>query len=354
VPTHHDERLQSLRGLAALLVIVGHGLIVVPQPLFMFLIGGIFEQDASVVFFYVLSGFVLGQSLSRDPRFYPFVVRRLARLLPVLWASLAVAIVISMIVAGRPTDGATDWYNVYRSVDTSPHAIIMNAVALSWRINSVMWSVQIELFVIPLLPLGVLAVQRFVPLQALTVLIGLCIAGVLLLNHFDARPVAYLYCFYIGMLIPNAARAQILQPFFTPTMVLVGLGITFELHEIGLYPPAKHIIDALVSAQLITFVLRSPTAATFLRHPWLVLMGDVSYSLYAFGQITLIFVAFTMFTILPANSWTYHPMAFAVCLIGLNIALALPIAVASYRWIELPGMALAKLILNRRAAPSTT
>jgi peptidoglycan/LPS O-acetylase OafA/YrhL len=217
-----------------------------------------------------------------------------------------------MIVAGPPIDGATDWYNVYRSVDTSPHAIIMNVFGLSWRINSVMWSVQIELFVIPLLPLGLLAIQRFVPRQTLIVLIGLCIAGALLLNHDDARPVAYLYCFYIGMLIP------------------------------------------LVSAQLLTYVLCSPTAATFLRHPWLVLMGDVSYSLYAFGQIILIFIAFTMFTVLPANSWTDHPMAFAVCLIGLNIVLALLIAAASYRWIELPGMALAKLILNRRAAPVTT
>jgi peptidoglycan/LPS O-acetylase OafA/YrhL len=354
VPSYHDDRLQSLRGLAALIVIIGHGLIVVPQPLFMFLLGGIFQQDAAVVFFYVLSGFVLGQSLSRDPCFYPFVVRRLARLLPVLWASLAVAIAVSMIVAGPPIDGATDWYNVYRSVDTSPHAIIMNVFGLSWRINSVMWSVQIELFVIPLLPLGLLAIQRFVPRQTLIVLIGLCIAGALLLNHDDARPVAYLYCFYIGMLIPNAATTRILRPFFTPTMVLVGLGITFELYEIGLYPPAKHIVDALVSAQLLTYVLCSPTAATFLRHPWLVLMGDVSYSLYAFGQIILIFIAFTMFTVLPANSWTDHPMAFAVCLIGLNIVLALLIAAASYRWIELPGMALAKLILNRRAAPVTT
>lgn len=354
MPSYHDERLQSLRGLAALFVIVGHGLLVVPQPLFMFVIGGIFQQDAAVVFFYVLSGFVLGRSLSRDPCFYPFVVRRLARLLPVLWASLAVAIVVSTVVAGPPIDAATDWFNVYRSIDTSPHAVVMNAIGLSWRINSVMWSVQIELFVIPLLPLGVLAVQRLAPWQALAVLIGLCSAGVLLLNHVDARPVAYLYCFYIGMLIPTAAEVAILRRFFTPTMVVVGLGLTFELFEVDFYPPAKHIVDALVSAQLLGYVLCSRTAGNFLRHPWLVFLGDISYSLYAFGQITMIFVAFTMFRVLPENTSAGHPMAFAVCLIGLNLALVLPIAVASYRWIELPGMALAKSILNRNVAPAAT
>jgi peptidoglycan/LPS O-acetylase OafA/YrhL len=162
----------------------------------------IFEQDAAVVFFYVLSGFVLGRSLSRDSRVFPFVIRRLARLLPVLWASLAVAIAVSMIVAGPPIQGATNWYNVYRSIDTSPHAIVMNVVALSWRINSVMWSVQIELFVIPLLPLGVLAMQRLASWQLLVLLIGLCVVAAVLLDHVDARPVAYLYCFYIGIMLP--------------------------------------------------------------------------------------------------------------------------------------------------------
>ena len=68
----------------------------------------------------------------------------------------------------------------------------------------------------------------------------------------------------------------------------------------------------------------------------------------------MIFVAFTMFRVLPENTSAGHPMAFAVCLIGLNLALVLPIAVASYRWIELPGMALAKSILNRNVAPAAT
>jgi peptidoglycan/LPS O-acetylase OafA/YrhL len=132
-------------------------------------------------------------------------------------------------------------------------------------------------------------------------------------------------------------------------MVIVGLGIIVVSSEFGLYPPAKHIAEALVSAQLLAYVLRSQAAANFLHHPWLVLIGDVSYSLYAFGQITLILVAYTMFTFLPSNTWNDHPTAFSLCLIGLNIALALPVAIASYRWIELPGMAFAKLIINRHA-----
>jgi peptidoglycan/LPS O-acetylase OafA/YrhL len=354
VPSHHDERLQSLRGLAALLVIVGHGLIVLPQTPFMFALGGIFEADASVVFFYVLSGFVLGQSLSRDARFFPFVVRRLFRLLPVLWVSLAAAIVVSRIVAGPPLDGATDWYNFYRSVDTSPNAIAANALGLSWRINSVMWSVQIELFVIPLLPLGALALRRFAPWQSLMLLIGLCAVAAQLSNDIDARPVAYLYCFFIGMLIPSAMNMRSLQSLLSPATVLVGLGIAVAFHEVRLYQPARNMVDALVSAQLIACVIRSRTGVSLLRHRWLVLLGDVSYSLYAFGQITLIFIAYAMFKLLPSAAWTDHPTVFSLCLIGLNIAFVLPIAVASYRWVELPGMALAKSLFGRRAAAATT
>jgi peptidoglycan/LPS O-acetylase OafA/YrhL len=354
VPPHHDERLQSLRGLAALLVIVGHGLIVLPQTPGMFVMSGIFQADAAVVFFYVLSGFVLGESLKRDARFLPFVVRRLARLLPVLWASLAVALVVSVIVAGPSFDGATDWYNVYRSIDTSPHAVMLNGLALSWRINSVMWSVQIELFVIPLLPVAVLATRRLRPWQALLVLLALCTLAARLLNGGDARPLAYLYCFYLGMLIPAAMRTPALRPFFSPLMVAASLGITFVFGEIRLCPSAKHLIDALVSAQLLACVLRSPSAAPFLRHRWFVVLGDVSYSLYAFGQVALIFVAFAMFTLLPPSTWSDYPTAFSLSLIALTVAIVLPIAALSYRWIELPGMAFAKFILARQAAPIAT
>jgi len=352
VPPYYDQRLQSLRGLAALSVIIGHGLIVLPPTLFAWAISGIFEQDAAVVFFYVLSGFVLSQSLRRDSRFFPFLLRRLARLLPVLWASLAAAIVVSIVVAGPPIEGASDWYNVYRSVDTSLHAIVMNATALSWRINSVMWSVQIELFVIPLLPLAVLGTRRVTPSQALIILGGMCVLAVLLLDHIEARPIAYLYCFYIGLLLPKAASARLLQPFFRPAPVLVSLAVTYVFSEVHLYPPCKHIVDALVSAQLILYVIQSPAAVRFLHHPSLVLLGDVSYSLYAFGQVTLTLVAYAMFSVLPPGSWGDHPAVFVVGLIGLTIALAFPIAVASFRWIELPGMALAKSLLNRDAARS--
>lgn len=354
MPLHHDERLQALRGIAALLVIVGHGLIILPQTPVMFALGGIFEADAAVVFFYVLSGLVLGQSLSRHSQFLPFVVRRLARLIPALWASLGAAVVVSLIVAGSPLDEATDWFNVYRSVDTSPHQIVLNALGLSWRINSVMWSVQIEFFVIPLLPLGVLAMRRLTPWQAAAVLAALCAAAVQLVGRVEARPLAYLFCFYIGIFLPSVAARPTLRPIFEPRVVVAGLVVATMFHEARIALPLRTMVDALVSAQLLGYIIRSAGVAQFLRHRWLVVVGDISYSLYAFGQIVLILIANTMFALLPANAAAGHPNLFSFSLIALNLALVVPIAAASYRWIELPGMALGKSLLNRPITAAAT
>jgi hypothetical protein len=57
--------------------------------------------------------------------------------------------------SARPFSGATGWFNNSINVDVSVNAILANVAGLSHSINSVLWSVQIELAMIALLPLMV-------------------------------------------------------------------------------------------------------------------------------------------------------------------------------------------------------
>jgi len=83
-------RLESLRGLAALAVVIYHiwqqlsdsSLTGWLDLIFCRLIASVANGIGAVVIFFVLSGFVLARSLDRDPNRYRFLRNRVFRLLP--------------------------------------------------------------------------------------------------------------------------------------------------------------------------------------------------------------------------------------------------------------------------------
>src|SRR5258708_21306346 len=73
-----DPRLESLRGLASLMVCVFHAMHVFagnPQSTLMDALLFAFNPAAAVMFFFVLSGYVLGGSLERDGAIAPYFAR---------------------------------------------------------------------------------------------------------------------------------------------------------------------------------------------------------------------------------------------------------------------------------------
>jgi len=216
---------------------------------------------------------------------------------------------------------------------------------ISISINHVMWSVQVELIVIPLLPLGALLLRRLNWWQALVLLVVICLASRLCMTRFYLRPVAYFYCFYIGLLIPRMQSSSLEPLLRDGRLVILSLSASVAMYLLSIKPGTKLLFDAFVSAHIIGYVASSPGVAGFLRHRGLVWLGDISYSLYALAQIVLITIAYNLFR-LP-NWWDANPILFSVSLTALNAAIALPLAWASYRWIEVPGIAVGRNILSR-------
>ena len=71
-----DPRLESLRGLAALLVCVHHGMSVFADNAPLGVMDALmfaFNSAAAVIFFFVLSGYVLGRALERDSNFVTYL-----------------------------------------------------------------------------------------------------------------------------------------------------------------------------------------------------------------------------------------------------------------------------------------
>src|SRR5581483_11410349 len=95
---HKYRRLDSLRGLAALSVGVGHAFLCVnfsPHSSWQTAALGVFDGDYAVDLFFVLSGFVLINMVRgfSAAHYAAYLARRLLRLYPLLWASLIIAYV---------------------------------------------------------------------------------------------------------------------------------------------------------------------------------------------------------------------------------------------------------------------
>jgi len=361
----HSVRLQSLRGLAAVCVAVGHAFTVMSngriedanfslRPGSALIAAGeiLIQPNTAVILFYVLSGFVLGESLRRHAaateigHLGGFAVRRLWRLLPVIWLSILVAAAVAVLLRDASFAGTTAWFNQFAAVATSPAILLQNLLGLSHSINSVLWSIQIELVMIVLLPPLVWLSART---NALGDVIAVAALYLVAIKFWGVAPtfVSYVYCFYLGLALPKfltgAAAARWLGNGFG---LLAGLALLLPVEYLygsgSLWLPYKFLIDALVSFQLIAFVLLrlDNRGARFLDRPSLARLGDVSYSFYCYAMPVLLAVAWALLTIVPATIATSDLGATGLVLAAavLTVAISLLLARVSFMLVEKPGM----------------
>lgn len=176
---HH---LDALRGIAALSVAIGHGLGILPS----------FESwtpmlgRPAVTFFFLLSGYVLGKSLSGSGSnpltdYLGYCVRRIFRLYPAIFTTLIVAAILARFyVIPDPATDLSGWFRKAITKATTIHGIhdYIGSLRLYYlRLDPPLWTIQIEFvcsFLLPFLVwptrgipalrwgfLGILGVIRF-------------------------------------------------------------------------------------------------------------------------------------------------------------------------------------------------
>src|SRR5688572_25627516 len=111
--------LQSLRGIAAMVVLLSHGLLVyeLSRPYQLFL-DVVFNAHAAVILFFVLSGYVLAGSLMRIGidfvSIMRFGIRRILRLYPaIIVATIVGAIVMLALGELAKSPRESSWFTAY-------------------------------------------------------------------------------------------------------------------------------------------------------------------------------------------------------------------------------------------------
>ena len=316
----------------------------------------------AVVFFFVISGFVLALPYcKRDLAYTPFILKRVSRIyLPYIVAVAAAMLAATLFSRGGIT-GLSSWFN---SAWTSPITMktVLNHLLLIGTFNNgeldpVLWSLVHEMRISLLFPIVLYVVTRLKWEAALGVAAGCSgasfISSLAAYRFASYNPDFFATAHYISMFIIGAllakhrdALARRFRSLTRANKVLLSLAAAFAYtYRWWGFPNVRllhinMIDDWAVAAGVAVFIiiaLSSTKAATVLRSRPLLFCGKVSYSLYLYHAIVLLAAINILFGVVPI--WLN---------LGLSLAATVAISAAMYHLVEVPAIKLGR----RASTPS--
>jgi len=368
------KQLDSVRGLAALSVVIYHFLLVWPpveadtfgQSQFWLLnllkytpLHAICAGYQAVLLFFLLSGFVLSLPFyqGNEGNYLSFIIKRICRIyLPYLGA-VAAAVTLDALCSRHGIVGLSGWLNRTWKDNLSPGLIAQHVLLIdsfnSNEYDPVLWSLVQEMRLSLLFPFLMLVVNRY-PWK-FTLCLAAIVGGVGGL-FYDFNPsyttdlLFTLECvglFLVGALLAKH-RAALIQayhrlprwshyPLFAASVMCYTAvwwlyGMPFVRTSILL----TDTLTVLGAATLMMLALASPRLSALLLRQPLPFLGKVSYSLYLYHVIVLLTTINLLYGLL--NLWL---------ILLLALLLTFAITVAAYYGIEAPAIRLGKSLSAR-------
>lgn len=344
-----EPRLESLRGIAALAVALTHGsmtFVYSPNPaaitdrfsdwLIFFMPAG-----ASVVFFFALSGYVLGLALDRSPDYLPFLIRRLFRIFPALWAAVVISFALERLVhVAPPSQTYTEWFINCFLKDIGIGDFIRNLFLAKTNLVPTTWSLVPEVLCSAALPLLIMAHKRLSTIWRVAMLAALVLVGL----FAEDKSLQYVSTFYAGLVIPRSI--QTCGKITATLLCVAGYAALCVGNYYGVpYTEPMRLICTAGASLLISGIVASPSSLTFLNAEPIRFVGRVSFSFYLLHPPMLYF----MTAILSHTSFRPTTTAENLSIAIASIAVSLTVSAVSYRFVEVPGVLLGKRLTERSA-----
>jgi peptidoglycan/LPS O-acetylase OafA/YrhL len=293
----------------------------------------------AVIFFFILSGFVLTKVLQAGPAVEmqnarQFVIGRIFRIYPAVLATLGVFYLI-FLAAG---------YGVAAG-EFSPLNIVLNALLIRPTIDSVMWSLQLEMLAAPMLLLIFMAWRRLgfraigVPYVLLLVL-----SFTAVWNHLIGPPfsLGQIYAFIAGMsafLYGREIVVRLRRPGVWLAAAIIAFAITRPIVGWSSYWTiwletifGSSIVALLAFGAFRTTGSRAIAIARF--------FGRISFSVYLLHPLTLLAQPYLSAPIAVIVDAGVHPLLITLALFFASVAITTPLAWLQYRFIERPFIAI--------------
>jgi peptidoglycan/LPS O-acetylase OafA/YrhL len=364
------KSLDSLRGLAALAVVLHHCLLTLPASAYGR--GGLawlfsatpmrllVDGPGAVLLFFVLSGFVLAASIEAGLRqsgtafaYGRFATKRFLRIYPPFAAAILASAGLYLLIQPVPVEGLSPWFNRQSwAYPVTPSLLaghlLMTDQHQDMSLINVMWSLVHELRISLIFPLVYFALRRRT-VVTLLVTAGLSAAANWALSHYALAPLIktlcgtsqYVVMFAFGALIflrhrqisDVVARAG---PWAPIGLVVAGAWLFFLPRQT---PILSLWLTGLAACCYVIAAFASPAAVRLLSGGAPSWLGKVSYSLYLL-HLPVLLTLLHLFAD-KAPLW----MLLAATVVG-----SLLLAGLAYRWIEAPCIAFARRVTQPRVA----
>ncbi|MGJ8543875.1 MAG: acyltransferase family protein [Sulfitobacter sp.] len=318
------QSLQTLRALAALMVLIGHVIAEAEHYFGIPLPGDAIPWTRGVDIFFVISGFVITASARRFARQpFAFLRRRALRVVPLYYFFTTLMVATLILLPGGAKDTALDPAQILSSYGFFPYARADGRIA---PVLSLGWTLNYEMFFYALFALC-LALPA--PLRMLSALI-LCLATLGWAADFAnpqlrfwTNPIILEFLFGVGL-----ARLY-LRGWHWPNLPLCT----------ALMAAGFALLIALDPAPLPRFIAAGMPAAMIVGAgawlcpnrplPWQTL-GDASYAIYLSHRFALRGATLLLLPLLPANplgTWIY---------VTATCGIAILLGIATHRYLERP------------------
>ncbi len=257
----------------------------------------IWDGFAAVSIFFVLSGFVLAykyfappsDSSLRQLSLRTFYIARLARIylpfLGVLCLSALLQRALPPVLVSHPL--STSWLQPFWANLETVRSFFDQALLYKYAPDTTLrlipqdWSLTIEFNISLIFPFLVLVACRS----------SFWILALTLISIPILKLPMYLFHFMLGILMAKhlpALRQKVGALKKLTQICLFLLGLFFYTYRYSVYPYFPNLlaenriwyVTGLASALVILVALTSRTIQRLLRHPWLVFLGKISYSVY--------------------------------------------------------------------------
>jgi peptidoglycan/LPS O-acetylase OafA/YrhL len=346
-----DNVFDVLRLLAAFAVLVSHCYPLTGRTEPIGTLTGETLGDVGVAVFFGISGFLVARSWAVQPRLSAFATKRLLRLIPALvlavWlTALVLGPAVTTLSLGDYLTSAQTWvYPARSSVLLTFNGRlpgVFTADPVSGAVNGSLWTLPVEAFAyVTVVAFGLLALarRRVALLAGLVVLLVALSPPVNLASHLptatqgtavnaDSAVVIHVLAAFLAGSLLFAFRERVRLSWW-PVLVLTGLWVVSW--KTGW---AAVVASVLIPYAVLVVAYRAPRRLNALVRP-----GDVSYGVYIYAfpvQQTLVLVDRGL-----------SPFALAALAAPVTYGLAL----ASWRLVEAPALALKRKLAQRSLEP---
>jgi peptidoglycan/LPS O-acetylase OafA/YrhL len=311
---------------------------------------------AAVNLFFVISGFVLLQSLMRGPdpiaaNTSRFVIARVFRIYPAAVATIGLFYLVFAVTGAHISDPAT----------FAPMSLLRNVLLIGFSINGVMWTLKLEIIAVPLLIVGFL-LFRYLGGIALAVLLT---ATLILENHwqwvnlvdtpFGLRLLPF---FAVGMIVFAFGRKVsewCPAPLASVMLILAAVGTLALQPLLSIEWESEHHIEMVCDGVIVGLLAFGSIGrlGKFFDNSIVRFYGRISYSFYLVNPLTLLVYWNSPDALGRLVLGSGIPgIGSALIMFVTSVAVTTPIAWLMYRYVERPGISIGKSIAARLLAES--